>query len=266
MLNEKLRSYITKRLEGAAEYVTRNMPINASTDAIYEGIIGEPHVLEAFRNAVQYLPPAAFERRVNVVYKVHLLSLRLNLPPTDKYPVFLMPKHDLKINSESEFGRALALPLKVAVEWEMLKMVWDRLGKNIDNCYALAITFPWLSPLLTGFEIGHLDNVRMMSERDEIKRQVNAIHSGKVPSMMPGLTTWVNTVCKSGRELMSQFRMIEAAVRIDRNVTPRVQIVNMSALLPVRFPNELNEVVEEWCERQADARAAAMIIKRRGKR
>jgi hypothetical protein len=248
-MNPHLVSYIDKKLEEAASFVTRYMPMNLSTDAIYEGLLSEPHVVAAFREAVKYLPQATHNRRVVVKLDGHELMVSLRLAPTEKYSVFLMPKYELTITQESELGQAMALAIQVSREWEMLTKTWIAFKTIALDTAILAFLFPWLREIMLDFHFGLLDvNIKLKSERLQIEREVKVIHCRAVPKRFPRLSIELNQVCQSGKRLFGQYRMLEAAtISTDRD-RAALSIDRASNLAPDWLALHLEEVLATWRE------------------
>src|SRR5580765_1683249 len=90
-MNVILYKHIRDEIETASSFVLRHMPIGLSTDQIYEDIVGKPEIAQAFAAAAKYLPPNAFNKRITVAAEEWgPLSLTLRLPPSPRYPMYLM--------------------------------------------------------------------------------------------------------------------------------------------------------------------------------
>jgi hypothetical protein len=247
-MNQHLMSFIDKKLEEASSFVTRYMPIDLSTDAIYEGLVGEPHVAAAFREAVKYLPPSSvLSRRASVKLDGRELMVSLRLQPTEKYSVFLMPKYELVVTRESELGQAMALAIQVSCEWEMLTKTWNSFKALVPDTTILAFLFPWLREIMLEFHFGLLDvGVKLKSERLQIEREVKAIHRRAIPKRFPRLSIELNQVCQSGKRLFGQYRMLEAATKdADRAA---LSIDRASNLAPDWLALHTEEVLAAWQE------------------
>lgn len=256
-----LKEYVDKQLDEASGFVLKYLPINLTTNQIYESLIEEPHVIKAFAEATQYLPTASMHKRVDAMYGDTNLKLLLRFQPTEKYNVFLMPKYDLKINSQSELGKALALPVKLATDWEMLSKVWSRMAGQVGDVGMLALLFPWLQEIFIGFDPAKTDKwPKIKSEQEKILREVRKIMAGRVPNRFPRLTARLNEVCRSGRTLLSQYRMLEATFNIESLTSSPVSIERMGLSLPEWLNQHMDEVLQDWAEEELERTSAGKEI------
>jgi hypothetical protein len=246
-MNKHLVNYINVKLDEAATYVIRYMPVDMTTNAIYENLIGEPHVVAAFREAIKYLPPASLNRRTIIKLGTQPLTVSLRLAPTKEYPVFLMPFYDLVVTQESELGQALGLAIQVTREWEMLTITWNHFKELVPDAGTLGFLFPWLREILLDFHVGLLDvNIKLKSDRERLEREVKAIHRRIVPKHFPRMSIELNQVCQSGKRLFGQYRMLEAAAaNIDR---APLGIDRASNLAPAWLADHIEEALSDWLE------------------
>ena len=248
-MHAALTALIDKKLSEAAEFVIRYMPLDLTTNQIYEGLVGEPHVAQAFREAIQYLPPASVNRRINLTIDKQELLVSLRLQPTEEYPVFLIPKYDLKVTRESDLGRALTLSIQVTREWEMLTKTWDKFKGASPDSHTLGFLFPWLREIMLNFDLFTLDSVpSRKQEREQIEREVRAIHRRNPPKSFPRLSIELNRVCQSGKRLFGQYRMLEAAMSNADLTRSRLSIDRATSLSPPWLSDHLDEAVADWFE------------------
>jgi hypothetical protein len=246
-MNKHLVNYINVKLDEAATYVIRYMPVDLSTNAIYEGLMGEPHVVAVFREAVKYLPPTALNRRTTIKLGTQPLTVSLRLAPTEEYPVFLIPKYDLAVTQESELGQALELAIQVTREWEMLIKTWSHFKELVPDPATLGFLFPWLREIMLDFHVGLLDvSIKHKQERELLEREVRALTRHAVPKHFPRLSIELNQVCQSGKRLFGQYRMLEAAAaNIER---ASLGIDRASNLAPAWLADHIEEALSDWLE------------------
>lgn len=246
-MNPHLMKYIDKKLDEAANFVIRYMPVDMPTDRIYEDLVGEPHVLAAFREAIKYLPPSSLSRRAVLKLDDLTLNVSLRFNPTDAYPVFLMPSYDLAVTQESELGQALGMAIQVTREWEMLIKTWERFKEAVPDPHTLGFLFPWLREIMLEFHIGLLDvNIKLKAERMKLEREVRAIQRRMPPKHFPRLSIELNRVCQSGKKLFGQYRMLEASTRDNDLSRAPLSIDRATNLSPAWLAEHMNECISDW--------------------
>ena len=251
-MHRGLGELVNKRIAEASSFVTQHMPIHLTADEIYEDLVGEPHILEAFRNAMRYLPPTRLSRFTEVQCGEFSVQVSLKLEPTDKYPVFLWPKYDLRITPESELGQSMLLSIQVLNEWSMLKAAWERLLPAVPDARVLGFLFPWLREIMLDVDFNIMESPpRLKSEREQIEREVRAIQRRMPPSHFPRLSADLNKVCQSGKRLFGQYRMLEAATK-DNLVRPQLRVSSVQNLNPAWLAEHLNEAVADWIDDQLE--------------
>ena len=253
-MHRTLNAHITEAINDASTFVLRHMPVNATTDEIYEDLIGDPQIIEAFANAVKYLPPQHLHRRISIPSEEYgMLSLYVRLTPTDKYPTFLMPpQHTIDqrpLTRESRLSQALALPMRVARDWGMLKWAYDKLEAGVGNTHALACLMPWMRELVAEWEQAHPISTVFKPNRDRqaINRDVQAIMNERIPKQFPRITEQLNSVCLSGKALFSQYRMLKAC---GTNSDVTSVSVDVTFEPPTWLMLHLVEVLDDWKEEQ----------------
>jgi hypothetical protein len=241
-----LTQFIDKKFGEAYEFVIRHMPVTLTTDQIYEGLVGESHVLAAFKEATKYLPPSTLSRRVNLIINGQTLVVSLRLQPTELYPMFLIPKYDLKVTQESMLGQALAISIQVSREWEMLAKTWVKFKTAIPDAHVLGFLFPWLRETVLNFHFGLLDVSINKKERQQIEREVLAIQRRTPPKRFPRLSIELNQVCQSGKRLFGQYRMLEAAMTSDDLTRAPLNIDTTTHLSPAWLDEHIDECINDW--------------------
>jgi hypothetical protein len=248
-MNTHLVSYIDKKLDEAANFVIRYMPVNMPTDRIYEDLVGEPHVAAAFREAVKYLPPSALNRRAILKLGDLLLNVSLRFAPTDAYPVFLMPKYDLAVTHESELGQSMSMAIQVTREWEMLIKTWEKFREAAPDPHTLGFLFPWLREIMLDFHVGLLDvSIKRKADREKIEREVRAIQRRFPPKSFPRLSIELNRVCQSGKRLFGQYRMLEASTKDTDLTRAALSIDRVTNLSPAWLNEHMEECIAGWFE------------------
>ena len=250
-----LYTAVEESIAEARQFMLRTMPIGLTNDQIYESLLGDAQVAQAFANAARYLPTGGLSRRVTTMTEDYgTLSLNIRLTPTEKYPVFLIPKDIPVFSRKSDLSRALALPFRVARDWHMLGFAFTRLANDVDDVNALAFIFPWIREIISRWNEEHpgpvLDRRQRPSRvRGLIDKDVKAILSEKTPHRFPRLGEQLNNVCRSGKTLFSQYRMLEAS----HSGSPPSPVVleSPTASVPDWLVTHLNEVLDEWKEELA---------------
>ena len=248
-MHAALIAFIDKKLSEAADFVLRHMPVALSTDEIYENLVGEPHVVAAFKEAGKYLPPSSLNRRITISINRQPLMASLRLDPTEKYPVFLMPKYDLDVTQESALGQALAMSLNVAREWEMLTKTWEKFKGAVPDPHVLGFLFPWLREIMLDFSLANMEFLpTRKQEREQIEREVRAIQRRTSPKTFPRLSIELNRVCQSGKRLFGQYRMLEAAMSNDSLTRAPLSIDRATNLAPAWLAEHMDECISDWFE------------------
>ena len=249
-MHDNLKRYIKKRMDEAAGFVVKYMPVGMDTDTIYESIIGEPHVAKAFSEAVQYLPPSITHRRAALFVGDQLMTVMLKFAPTDKYPVFLLPKYDLHVTQESELAQSLAMAIEVARDWDLLTKTWEAFVNLGLDAHTMAFLFPWVREITLNPDMMELFyGLRQKAEREKIEREVRATQRRFAPKNFPKVSVELNRVCQSGKRLFGQYRMLEAAMKAEDLTQAPLSIdkLNLGHLSPWVFEH-INEAVEDWRE------------------
>lgn len=252
-MHRTLNVHIIEAINDASTFVLRHMPINATTDEIYEGLVDDPQMIAAFANAAKYLPPNGLHKRITIHSEEYgMLSLHVRLTPTDKYPAFLLPQRttdQIPLTRESRLSQALALPIRVARDWGMLKWAYEKLEANVDDAQALACLLPWMRELVAEWEQAHPISTVFKPNRDRqaINRDVQAVMSERIPKQFPRITEQLNSVCLSGKALFSQYRMLKAC---STNLDVTSVSVDVTSEPSTWLVLDMGEVLDDWKEEQ----------------
>ena len=255
-MHSVLRTYITEQMETAASFVLRYMPIHLDSTQIYEGLVRDPKLLDAFSVASQHLPPNNSHKRATVEMDGVLVQFNLRLASCDKYPMYLMPKTPFVITRESELGRALEVPMRVAAQWDALFHVFNRIANAVEapeDVGILMLLFPWLEPMIEEYVRHHpIDRkAGRRSMKREIDRELKVMLSGKTPDRFPALTPELNEICRSGRALMAQYQMLESSLSSGSLVEPPLTVVRSPSPSLRPWPGmvtALDEILSDWRE------------------
>ena len=118
--------------------------MNIPIDDAYEGLINDEQVLSDFRRAAQHMRHSSRYGEVGALYGKKEVKLVVRLNSTTKYPMFLMTGYPCKVTPESNLGRALALPVQVATQWEELVFITDKFIEMDLEAKVLAYHRAWM--------------------------------------------------------------------------------------------------------------------------
>ena len=235
-MQPKLKEAVKGMIDSASAFVLAHTGCSMSDEQVYEELIGEPHVLAAFRNAVQYLPKADFSRYVDIDYAGRDVRVCLRFNATARYPTYFIPSYKLRVPEGSKLHSELALGVKVATEWQKLHYVTHRILNELDNAEIASFLLPWLRYL--DLELP-FDNA---AEKRANERELKIIKSRPFPHRFPTLTRDITAICNSGKQLFSQMRMLQSGVGDESWTAMRSPI---SACRSV-------EMVPEWVSQQME--------------
>lgn len=258
-MDRHLTNFIDTKIEAATRFVLSRMPLGLTGEECYEELIGMlvggEAMLRAFRDAGQFLPPAMLSRRVSIAMDGRVTSMVLCFTATAKYPYYLLPQAPLFITQTSKLYGELSMPVRVARQWEELKFAWENMRNSEPSPVILMHLFPWLREIIAEFDMATLGMDVTAADRRMIEAELKKIRREETPAMFPLLTPELNTICKSGRELFGQFRMIEASINETTNHTQApITIEATPALVAPWIAKHIGEVMEDW--RDAKARHA----------
>lgn len=258
-MDRHLTKFIDTKIAAANQFVLSRMPLGLTAEECYEELIGTlvggEAMLKAFRDAAQHLPPLMLHKRVSVAMDGRIVGMALRFTATTKYPHYLLPQAPLFITQASKLYRELSMPVRVARQWEELKFVWENMRNSEPSAVILMHLFPWLREIIAEFDIAALGLDVTATDRRMIEAELKKIRREETPAMFPLLTPELNAVCKSGRELFGQFRMIEASISETTNYTQApITIEPTPTLVAPWIAKHIGEVMEDW--RDAKARYA----------
>lgn len=248
-MHSALHSFITNKINEASQFVLRHMPIHLETDEVYEDLIGNKEIAQAFANAVKYLAPNGLSKRMFLLFEEWgPIQINVRLQPTDKYPMFLLPQvstmaANIPIPRESKLSQALQLPMRVARDWQMLRYVFSRLSNDVDDAQALACLMPWIRLLIAEMKADLPAVNHPSKDRRKIDQEIKAILSERMARKFPRMTEQLNQVCLSGKALFSQYRMLEAC---SSNPTISPIIIDPANGVPDWVATHMDEVLEDW--------------------
>jgi hypothetical protein len=253
-MNQHLINHIDAKIAQASRFVTQYMPLDINTDNAYEAMLEcsnnhTPEMIEAFKVAVKYLPPAANHKTFNLMMADgRLVSVQVKFLPTVKWPTFLIPEGNLSINPEGEFAAQLDTPIRVATEWESLAYLWKELSSDVYGLepYVLAYLMPWIRECLADFDNAYLPVNVTRHERKAIDKEVSRVMNDWNVLYFPRLSKRLNAVARSGRHLFGQYKLIESAYHRESLVQSPVTITRTPSLIEPWMREHMAEMRNEW--------------------
>jgi len=253
-MQQALVNHINAKIEQAANFVCRYMPLDISTDTAYEELLAcsqvfseatKDHMIKAFRDAVQYLEPQGIHRRFNfMVNGGRIANIQTRFNPTPKWPVFLIPGGNLAVDPESKFAALLDTPVRVATEWESLAYVWGELRALELDAAQLAYLMPWIRECLADFDMFGVDWSR--AERRLIEKEMSTVMNDTPVLAFPRMGKALSDVVRSGKTLFAQYRMIDSAHTSDTLVQSPISVERTPSLLESWLKEHMAEAKEEW--------------------
>jgi hypothetical protein len=264
-MNKYLISHVDDWLHRAAHFVCTFMPVDITVDSAYEEMlscstVNTEAMIAAFREAVKFLQPQGGHKRFNFTLEGRTISIVAKFIPTAKWPTFLIPAQNLVINPESKFAALLHTPIRVATEWTHLEHIWRRLRAEHHGLSneQLVYLMPWLRECLADFDITALPVEVRGAERKIIAKEHTTIMRDADVLFFPRLSKDLMGVARSGRTLISQYRMIEAAYSHETLTQSPITIDRTDALVEAWVKDHLAEVMDEWQQDKA-ARTARQL-------
>jgi hypothetical protein len=262
VLNPHIAAFVLTRIDEAAKFVTQNMPLSVKTDEAYEAFLENANydtsaMVAAFAEACKFLPPhAAYKRRTLKLGDGTTAGLDIRFQSTMKWSTFLFPDDNSELTPESNLHRIMSLPLKVAQDWAMLRYVWNYMSKEEDKItpHIIGHFFPWAKSVVCDFPFDRLDRLPIRDPsyikqgiRDQMRREVAAIMSGKPPNFFPTKAPALTAVMRSGNTLFAQYRMLKAAApNIDASERAIITVAIDNQLVPAWVEHELKDMQEQW--------------------
>ena len=262
-MNQHLINYIDAKLNSAANFVCKFMPVDITVDSAYEAMlacstISTVPMMLAFREAVRYLDPQANFKRFNFALgDGRVASIQARFNPTKTWPAFLIPSGNLTINPESKFAALLDTPIRVATEWESLTYIWEQLRSpqyGLDVA-TLAYLMPWLRECLADFDFTMIPVEASRVERKAIDKELSTVMNDAPVLFFPRMGKALSDTARSGKILLSQYRMIDAAYSGDTLMQAPITVERTPSLLEPWLKEHLAEALDEWTRDKADRTA-----------
>lgn len=257
-MNRHLITYIDTKIEAASRFITNYMPIDINTDDAYEALLEcssvfseatKDHMIQAFKDAVQYLPPqASHHKRFHIALNNRTVVIVVRLNSTERWPVFLFPAGGLAVTPESKLAQLLETPARVATEWAQLSFMWNILHNDdmgLSNPQ-LAFLMPWIREVLADFDTTQLPVDVKQAERKVIDREVATIMGDTNVPFYPRLSKALTMLARSGKKLFSQYRLLEATYNehlLERSI---ITVEPSSTLLEAWVNEHMQETIAEW--------------------
>ena len=275
-MNQNLVNHIDNKMHQACRFVTHYMPLDINTDNAYEAMLEcssnyTPAMIEAFREAVKYLPPAPNHKTFNMTLADgRVASVQARFLPTAKWPAFLIPEGNLAINPEGYFAAMLETPIRVATEWESLAYLWQELRSAHYNLepYVLAYLMPWIRECLADFDGPSMPVDVSRIERKAIDKELSMIMNDWNVTVFPRMSKQLTGIARSGRHLFAQYQMIESAYSHETLTQSPVTITRTPSLIEPWVRAQVTEMREEWENDRAERveRQLASIATKAAKR
>lgn len=258
-MNQHLVNYIEAKLSSAANFVCKFMPLDITVDSAYEALLGcsalnTEQMIDAFKAAVKYLPPQSAHKRLNLALPDRrIVSLTMRFNPTKKWPAFLMPDDNLALNPEGKLAALLETPVRVATEWESLAYAWGELRASSYNLepYVLAYLMPWIRECLADFTTFDLPIEVSRQERKVIERELSTVMNDWNVTVFPRMSKALSETVRSGKVLLSQYRMIDAAYANETLEQSPIVIERTPSLIEPWLKEHLAETWDEWQQDRA---------------
>ena len=262
-MNQHLINHIDSTLERWANFVCAYMPVDIDVDTAYEEMlkcstVNTEGMIAAFREAVKYLAPQGQYKRFSFTLPDgRTANLQARFNPTPKWPTFLIPNQNLTINPEGKFAALLDTPIRVATEWASLEYIWRELRspKHGLSDTQLVYLMPWIRECLADFDTTMLPVETPAKERKQIDKDHAAIMRDANVPFFPRLSKGLSGVARSGRILISQFRMIEAAYGREQLVHSPITVDRAPLLVEPWVREHLDEAMDQWRQDKADRSA-----------
>jgi hypothetical protein len=229
------------------------MPVDITVDTAYEEMlacttINTNEMIAAFREAVKYLPIQGQYKRFTFMLEGRTAQIETRFNPTEKWPAFLMPKQSLVIDPESKFAALLDTPIRVATEWAHLEYVWQQLRIPVHALTneQLVYLLPWLRECLADFDITRAPIDVKLAERKLITKEHATIMRDTDVLFFPRLSKDLIGIARSGRVLISQYRMIEATYSSETLTRSPITVDRTPTLVEPWVKQHLAEAMEEW--------------------
>jgi hypothetical protein len=236
------------------------MPVDITIDSAYEEMLGcstinTAAMIAAFREAVKYLQPQSQFKRFNFTLPDgRTATIQARFSPTAKWPAFLIPNQNLAIDPDGKFAALLHTPIRVATEWVQLEYIWQQLrmdqhGLTNDQ---LVYLMPWLRECLADFDTTSLPVDVKLADRKNIAREHTTIMRDANVLFFPRLSKDLMNIARSGRVLISQYRLIEAAYTRETLSQSPISVDRASGLVETWVKEHFAEAMDEWQRDKAE--------------
>ena len=241
-----LKEFFRNKLKEAADFVTERIEVNIPVDDAYEGLINDEQVLSAFRAAAQHMHTSSRHNVVSAWYGKRNVKLMVRLNSTAKYPVFLMTGYNCKVTPESKLGRALALPIQVATQWEELVFITDKFIEMDLEAKVLAYLLPWMRDLLVENDEETMLGGYRKRDMMQIIREIRIIKERKSPDNFPILTQRINDIRRNAKQLWGQYRMLHSTDQREEGKHSVVSVMRDHKLVSEMVVGDMQEIAEKW--------------------
>jgi hypothetical protein len=266
-MNQHLVNYIDAKLNSAASFVCKFMPVDITVDSAYEAMLecsimySSTGMVKAFRDAVQYLPPQSnFKGLSFALSDGRRATIQARFTPTQMWSVFLIPAGALTINPEGKFAALLDTPIRVATEWESLTYIWEQFRSpqyGLDVA-TLAYLMPWIRECLADFDFTMIPVEAPRIERKAIEKELSTVMNDATVLFFPRMSKALSDTARSGRVLLSQYRMLDAAYSGESLIQSPITVDRTPSLLEPWLKEHLAETLDEWSRDKA-ARTARQL-------
>lgn len=265
-MNQHLINHVDAWLNRAANFVTTYMPVDITVDTAYEEMlacssVNTPAMIKAFQEAVKYLQPQGqFKRFSLTLADGRVASIQARFNPTIKWPTFLIPAQNLAINPESKFAALLDTPIRVATEWAHLEFLWQQLRMEMHALTDVQLVYlmPWLRECLADFDITSLPVEVKFAERKIIHKELTTIMHDANVMFFPRFSKGLTTVARSGRTLISQYRMIDAAYGREQLTHSPITVERTPQLIEPWLKEHFAEAMDDWQRDRAERTSRAL--------
>jgi hypothetical protein len=224
-------------------------------------------MIAAFSEAVKYLQPQGQFKRFNFTLPDgRTATIQARFAPTSKWPMFLIPEQNLTIDPEGKFAALLDTPLRVATEWVHLEYIWQqlRMAHHELSNDQLVYLMPWIRECLADFDITSLPVEVKQVERRVIDKEHATIMRDANVLFFPRLSKSLMAVARSGRVLISQYRMIDAAYGHEQLVRSPLSVDRAMGLVEPWVKEHFTEAMDEWTlDRNHQAARQLAVIRAR---
>lgn len=258
-MNKHLVDFINNKIEAASRFITNYMPADIDTDAAYEAMLAcntthayTSEVITAFQAVAKYLPEASQHKRFTLTLNDRPTTVVVRLNPTERWPMFLFPDGELVVTPESKLAELMAIPVRVATEWESLRWVWSEFVKDeVElNPYTLAYLMPWIREVLADFDTTRLPvdtsiqkDVKQ-AERKAIDKEIATIMRDWNVAFFPRMSKSLSAIARSGQTLFAQYRLLEASY--SKLSDPVITVLPTPSLVPAWAREHMDETLQEW--------------------